>query len=289
MIAQQMVNALSLGASYALVALGFTLVFGVLRILNMAHGSIAIVGAYVALVVSSALHLNLLVSVLVGMIVAGMIGALTERLVIRPTITNEMAPFIATLGLTMVLENGLSEVFGPDPKGFPSNVGVGTYEFWGMTITATQLLMTAVSIGLLVGLSYMVMRTQLGRYIRATAESRETAAFLGVDTGQVGLITLVIASTVAGAAGVLLGQYFGVLTPFIGTNIAVKGLIVLIVGGMGNFYGAMITGLILGFVEVFATVYLSSSFGNMAGYILLVVILLIKPSGLFGSTAAARD
>jgi branched-chain amino acid transport system permease protein len=288
MIWQQLVNGVSLGASYALIALGYNLVFGVLGVLNMAHGDLAIVGAYGALVLAQLLGLGLVASVVAGMVGAGLAGAIAERVVIRPVVTSPVGPFITTIGLSMVSEFGLSQIFGPDPKAFPSG-SQDVYEIGSVSITGAQILIGVIAILLLVGLSWMVMRTQLGRFIRAIAENRETAAFLGVNVDRVGILTLVIASSIAGAAGVLLGQYYGAMTPFLGLRIGLKGLIVLIVGGVGNFYGTMVTGLLLGLIEVYTTVLVSSAYTDLSGYLLLFLILVAKPTGLFGGAALQRD
>lgn len=289
MLLQQTVNAVTLGCSYALVALGFALVFGVMNIFNMAHGAIAIFGAYLAVVVSTALHLSLLLTLVLGITLAALVGAVSEILVMRPTNKNELAPFVATLGLTYILEHGLAEVFGPDLISFPSTTGVQVYEVLGVTITTGQVLMLMVGVVLLVVLTYLVMRTQVGRLIRATAESRETAAFLGINASLVGMITIVLACSVGGAAGVLLGQYYGSLSPFLGMDLVLKAMVILIVGGTTSFYGSMVVALLLGFIEVYATAFSSAAAADMSAYVLLIVILLLRPEGLFGAKSVARD
>jgi branched-chain amino acid transport system permease protein len=286
MLAQQLINALSLGSVYALFALGFTLVFGVLGVINLSHGAIFMLGSYVALLVVDQLAMPLWTGLLVAMLVTGLIGLLVDFLVLKPLRARNaphLAPMIATIGIAIILTNLAQGLFGAENKRFP----VGTIP--EESISLGQLHVTAVQVGIVV-ISFLLMavllaimrRTQLGRALRAIAESPKAAYLLGINVEGLFYLTSFSAAALGGAAGVLVGLSFNAISPFMGQPMLHKGIAVIILGGMGDIRGAMFAGLFLGFAEVLTVAYISSDFRDAVGFGLLFLILLIRPSGMFG-------
>ena len=286
MLAQQLINALSLGSVYALFALGFTLVFGVLGVINLSHGAIFMLGSYVALLVVDQLAMPLWTGLLVAMLVTGLIGLMVDFLVLKPLRARNaphLAPMIATIGVAIILTNLAQGLFGAENKRFP----VGTIP--EESISMGQLHVTAVQVGIVV-ISFLLMavllaimrRTQLGRALRAIAESPKAAYLLGINVEGLFYLTSFSAAALGGAAGVLVGLSFNAISPFMGQPMLHKGIAVIILGGMGDIRGAMFAGLFLGFAEVLTVAYISSDFRDAVGFGLLFLILLIRPSGMFG-------
>jgi len=283
---QQMVNGITLGSTYALIALGYTLIFGVLNIVNMAHGEIFMFGAFVGLMLAT--HFNVgIFGALVGAMVAGAgLGYLMERLALRPLRRRnapELAPLISTIGVSIFLESLALRLFGPQAQSFPLIYSTQLFEIGGIKISAVQILILAISFSLMLVLRFWLSKTRLGKSIRATAENIETANLLGVDTQKIIVLTVMLASALGGGAGVLVGLAFNAIEPTMGITMGFKGLAVLILGGLGNITGAMVGGLLLGVAEIFSVAYGVSSYRDAVAFGLIIVLLFIRPQGLFGS------
>ncbi len=277
---QQLINGIGLGCTYALVALGYALVFGVLNVLNMAHGDVFMIGAYLGLFALVFLNVHPILSVLFAFIGTFMLGMLMERLAIRPTKGIHLAPLITTIGVSIILQNMVRTVYGPQQERMPVESGILT--FGSITLPSILLINLAVSILLMIGLSVWINKAKMGKAIQAAAENAEIASAYGINVGMIMTITVGLASGLGGLAGVLLGMTLGSVSPFIGINFGLKGLIILIVGGVGNIYGAMVVGMMLGITEIFSVTFLSSVFRDVIGFSILIIILLFKPTGLFG-------
>lgn len=286
MFEQQFINALSLGSVYALFALGFTLIFGVLGVINLSHGAVFMLGSYAALLLVEHLALPLWAAVLLAMVVGGLIGLLIDLIVLKPLRKRNaphLIPMIATIGVTIMLTSMAQGVFGVATKRFPS----GTIP--EESITIGDLHITAVQIGIIVTAFILMMillvvmrRTQLGRALRAIAESPKAAYLLGINVEGLFLFTSFAAAALGAAAGVLVGLSFNAISPFMGQPMLHKGIAVIILGGMGDIRGALIGGLFLGFAEVMTVAYISSDFRDAVAFGLLFLILLFRPSGMFG-------
>lgn len=287
MLEQQLINALALGSVYALFALGFTLVFGVLGVINLAHGAIFMLGSYAALLLVERLALPLWLALPLAMGATGLIGLSVDFLVLKPLRKRQaphLTPMIATIGVAIMLTNLAQGLFGAENQRFP----VGTIP--ADNITIGQLHISAVQIGIVV-IAFLLMvlllavmrRTQLGRALRAIAESPKAAYLLGINVERLFHLTSFAAAALGGAAGVLVGLSFNAISPFMGQPMLHKGIAVIILGGMGDIRGAMIGGLFLGFAEVLTVAYISSDFRDAIAFGLLFLILLIKPSGMFGT------
>ena len=286
MLEQQLINALSLGSVYALFALGFTLVFGVLGVINLSHGAIFMLGSYVALILVEQLALPLWLAMLLAMLASGLIGLIVDYVVLRPLRKRNaphLAPMIATIGVAIILTNLAQGLFGAENKRFPSGIiPEDSYTFGSVHVTAVQIGIVVVSFVLMLILLGVMRRTQLGRALRAIAESPKAAYLLGINVEGLFYLTSFAAAALGGAAGVLVGLSFNAITPFMGQPMLHKGIAVIILGGMGDIRGAMIAGLFLGFAEVLTVAYLSSDFRDAVGFGLLFLILLVRPSGMFG-------
>ena len=286
MFEQQLLNALSLGSVYALFALGFTLVFGVLGVINLSHGAIFMLGSYSALLLVEKLALPLWLALLVAMLITGVIGLAVDYLVLRPLRARNAphpSPMIASIGVAIMLTNLAQGLFGAENKRFPlGTIPEQSISIGELHVTAVQIGIVVISFVLMVILLVVMRRTQLGRALRAIAESPKAAALLGINVEQLFLLTSFAAAALGGVAGVLVGLSFNAISPFMGQPMLHKGIAVIILGGMGDIRGALIGGLFLGFAEVMSVAYLSSDFRDAVAFGLLFVILLVRPSGMFG-------
>lgn len=286
MLEQQLINALSLGSVYALFALGFTLVFGVLGVINLSHGAIFMLGSYAALLLVEKLAMPLWLALLAAMLVTGLIGLAVDYLVLKPLRARNaphLTPMIATIGVAIMLTNLAQGLFGAENKRFPSGtIPEQSATFGQVHITAVQVGIVAISVVLMIVLLAVMRRTQLGRALRAIAESPKAAYLLGINVEGLFYMTSFAAAALGGAAGVLVGLSFNAISPFMGQPMLHKGIAVIILGGMGDIRGALIGGLFLGFAEVMSVAYISSDVRDAVAFGLLFLILLVRPSGMFG-------
>lgn len=292
MLGQQLVNALSLGGVYALFALGFTLVFGVLGVINLSHGAVFMVGAYAALVAVTELHLPLPAALLFAFLVSGLVGLLIDVAVLRPLRERNaphLIPMIATIGLGIALNNLAQGVFGAENRRFPPElIPHGAFEFAGLHMTVVELGIVLLSFVLMTVLLLGLKRTQLGRAMRAIAESPKAASLLGINVEGLFRLTSFVAAGLGGIAGVLIGLYSNALFPLMGQPVLHKGIAVIILGGMGDIRGAMLAGLFLGFAEVLSVAYIGSTMRDAVAFGALFLVLLLRPKGLFGQVQERR-
>ena len=286
MLDQQLVNALSLGCVYALFALGFTLIFGVLGVINLSHGAVFMVGAYAAAEFMRVSGMPLWVGLPFAFAFCGVLGFLVDVLVLKPLRKRNaphLIPMIATIGVAIILNNGVQGIFGAENLRFPAGtIPDDALVIAGIHVTALELGIIFASFVLMAVLMLALQRTQLGRALRAIAESPKAAYLVGVNVEGLFYLTSFAAAALGGAAGVLVGLSFNAISPFMGQPMLHKGIAVIILGGMGDIRGAMIGGLFLGFAEVLTVAYISSDFRDAVAFGLLFLILLVKPSGMFG-------
>ncbi|MPZ96490.1 MAG: branched-chain amino acid ABC transporter permease [Propionibacteriales bacterium] len=284
---QQILNGLFAGSIYALFAIGFTLVFGVLDRLNLAHSAVFTAAAFVGieLVVTGGLPIWLAIPAV--LLFGAILGLIIERLAFRPLKDRHDAHFaglISSIALGGMVIALLQARYGPDTRRFPADAFPDTaFELAGVRVTLLQIVILAVSIGLMLGLAFLVTRTRLGRGMRAVAENPHAARVLGVNVNRVTATTFAISSALGAVAGVLLALYVNSAQLTMGFNIELKGLAVIIVGGMGSLKGAMVGGLVLGLAEAFAVQYVGSSWRDVVAFGLLFGILLLRPQGMFGA------
>ena len=292
MLAQQLVNAVSLGGVYALFALGFTLIFGVLNVVNLAHGAIFMLGAYAALQAVIHLRLPLLVATLVAIVITGLAGWLLDKLIFAPLRARRaphLAPMIATIGLAISLNSLVQGFFGAENLRFPAAaLQADALSLGGVQITWLELRIITLAFVLMAALLWGLKKTRVGCALRGLAESPKAAALLGVDVEGLFRMTSVIAAALGRGAGVLIALYTNAVFPQMGQPMLHKGIAVVILGGMGDIRGALIGGFFLGFAEVLSVVYIGSTMRDAAAFGLLFVVLLLRPEGLFGKAAQRR-
>lgn len=287
---QQIVNGLFLGSIYALFALGYTLVFGVLDILNLAHAAVFMLACFVALALVGDLGLHILVALPLAVVAAGVLGLVLERVAFRPLrgrANSNFSGLISSLAVAIVFEAVALEVWGPNVERFPfGTVTAGKpIPFLGAEISRLQLTTVGVAVLFFLALTWLVTRTRLGREVRAVAESPRAARILGVDVDRVIAASFFISSALGGAAGVLYGLAYNAIAPDMGRSVELKGLAVIILGGMGSMPGAVIAGFALGLSEVFVVAHLGASYRDVVSFAGLFLILVLRPRGLLGAAS----
>jgi branched-chain amino acid transport system permease protein len=290
MFAEQLINGITLGSIYAIVALGYTLVFGVLDIINMAHGEIFMFGAFIGMTVVTSMGAPLWAGFLGAILATAALGYLLERLALRPlrgrSSVSHLAPLISTIGVSILLENAAQKLFGAGNHLFETPFAEIQFHVGSVPVYLVQAVILGIAVLLMAGLSLWLYRTKAGKALRATAESLETAGILGIDTTRMITATVIIASVMGGIAGVLVGMAFNFINNQMGLPMGLKGLAIIIFGGMGSVPGAVVGGIILGLSETFAVAYGSSGYRDAIAFFIIIAVLLVKPKGLFGGAAA---
>ncbi|MDA3145826.1 branched-chain amino acid ABC transporter permease [Leucobacter sp. UCMA 4100] len=283
---QQLLNGVFIGSIYALFAIGFTLVFGILDRLNLAHPAVFAASAFVGIGIAEKLELSIWVIMLIVFVFGAILGLIIERFAFRPLKNRADAHFaglIASIAMSGMIVALLQAVFGPNTRRFPQGtVPEGSIEVFGASATYLQIAILAISIGLVIALTILVQRSSLGRSMRAVAENPTAARVLGISVDRVTATTFAISSALGAVAGVLFALNVNSAQLSMGSSIELKGLAVIILGGMGSLPGALAGGLILGIAEVFAIQYFGSSWRDLIAFALLFIILLLRPQGLFG-------
>jgi branched-chain amino acid transport system permease protein len=288
-LGQQVLNGIFVGSIYALFAVGYTLVFGVLDILNLAHQAVFMLSAFAALVLVERAHLSIWIALPVAIVFGGLLGIFLERIAFRPLrgrAGSNLSGLISSIAMATVFEAIAAQIFGPDISRFPQGtfpdrmVQVGT-----ASASLLQICIVGLSVLLMVILTLLLARTRLGRGIRAVAESPRAARVLGIDVDRVIAVSFFVSSALAGAAGVLFGLAFNSISPDVGRSVELKGLAVIILGGMGSVPGAVVAGFAIGLVEVFTVAYVGSSYRDAVSFAVLFIVLVARPRGLFGQVA----
>ena len=298
---QQFINGLTQGSIYALIALGYTMVYGVLRLINFAHGDVYMLGAYFGVFAAARFGarpdgtfspLAALASFAVAMVGAAIVGILIERFAYRPLRNSpKLTLLITAIGVSMLLEYGGQLIFGPNPQAFPPLIqdrpliDQGT---WSLSVV--QLLIIVVAALLMLALQFIVQRTKVGRAMRAVSLDRAAAALMGINTEVVIAITFALGSALAAAAGVLTGIYQPTITPLIGLQVGLKAFVAAVLGGIGSIPGAMLGGLLMGFAEVLVISLVpgGSNYADAIAFSILIVVLLFKPAGIMGRNVAEK-
>jgi branched-chain amino acid transport system permease protein len=295
---QHTLNGLSLGAIYALIALGYTMVYGVLKFINFAHGEIFMLGAYFGYYVGNALGVNqdkqgfwiFLPVLLLSMAGTALIGFIVEKLAYRPL---RKAPrlnvLITAVGVSLLFQFGAQMVFGPNPRPFPPLINTNlTYHLGSIQMDMIQILVIVVALALMLALEFILNKTKSGKAMRAVAHNHETALLLGVNVNQVISLTFVIGSALAGAGGILVGLSYPRIDPLMGMLPGLKAFVAAVLGGIGNVRGAVVGALLMGLSEQYIVVYGSSTFRDALAFAVLIFILIFRPTGLFGKRVAEK-
>ena len=292
MLAQQLVNGVLLGATYALFALGFTLMFGVLRVINLTYGFYFSAGALIAWWLTRSLGLSIWTALPVASLGAGAIAVVLDWLLLsrlRRLHAPELSFLMVTLGGVLALYAALTAWLGPDIRRLPPGViSAEAFTLGPVRVTAAQLLILGVTAVLVAALTALMRGTRLGLAIRAMAEKPDAAQLMGIDTGRAAATVSFISGCLAGAGGVLIGLNFNAIHPYMGETMMLRGFVVIIVGGMGDLRGAVVAGFALGVIEVLTAGYLSSGLKEAVAFLILVAVLWTRPSGLFGRAVIRR-
>jgi branched-chain amino acid transport system permease protein len=292
MLAQQIINGLSLGGVYALFALGFTLIFGVLNVINLAHGAIFMIGAYAALHAVLVFHFTILPAILVAVVTTGVAGWILDQFIFAPLRARRaphLAPMIATIGVAICLTSLVEGYFGSENLRFPPDILPSrTLSLAGVQVNWLDLKIVLLALALMGVMLWVIRDSTMGRALRSVAESPKAAALLGANVEGLFRATSVIASILGGVAGVLIALYTNAVFPHMGQPMLHKGIAVVIIGGMGDVRGALIGGFFLGFAEVLTVAYIGSTMRDAVAFGLLFSVLLLRPAGLFGHAPQRR-
>lgn len=302
---QQLINGLVLGSIYALVALGYTMVYGILELINFAHGEVAMIGAMVCLAVANTLLAQaglpgaavLGIGALAAIGVCILLGFSIERIAYRPLRrAPRLAPLITAIGVSIVLQNAAMMIWGKQYIPFPSLLTATPFHAGGATVTDVQIGIVLLSALVMAALVFLVQKTKLGRAMRATAQSPEVAGLMGVNTNHVISLTFVIGSALAAIAGIMVSAYYGIAHYYMGFLLGLKAFSAAVLGGIGNIAGAMLGGLLLGVIESLGAGYigpltggvLGSNYQDVFAFFVLILVLVFRPSGLLGERVAER-
>ncbi|ANN66875.1 high-affinity branched-chain amino acid ABC transporter permease LivH [Bordetella bronchialis] len=294
-LTQQFFNGLSLGAIYALIAIGYTMVYGIIGMINFAHGEIYMIGAYVGLVTLTAIGaqsgtpvpLIVAAMLIVAMAVTGVYGFAVERVAYRPLRSSpRLVALISAIGMSIFLQNWVALGQGARDMAVP-NIIFGAVSFkmgenFDVTVPYSRIMIIVVTVVLMIGLSLFIKYSRMGRASRACSQDMHMANLLGIDTNRVISFTFVLGAVLAAVGGVLIALTIGKLNPFIGFIVGIKAFTAAVLGGIGSIPGAMLGGALLGLVETFAAAYISSQYKDIIAFLLLVLILLFRPTGLLG-------
>ncbi len=293
---QQLINGFSLGAIYALIALGYTMVYGVLRLINFAHGDVYMLGAFAGYYLANALDLDANPSVLGAIVVTmgamavcAFIGILIERFAYRPVRHHSrLTSLITAIGVSLLLEYGGQVVFGATPRFFPQMIASEIYSVGGVQITNQNLLIIIVALVMMFGLEFIVHRTRIGKAMRATSFNLAVAKLMGINTNYVIAFTFALGSALAAVGGVMVALAIPRIDPLMGLMTGLKAFVAAVLGGIGNIPGAMIGGVLIGLMETWLSATAYSTYRDAAAFAVLILILLIRPAGIMGSTAVEK-
>ncbi|MCX7732174.1 MAG: branched-chain amino acid ABC transporter permease [candidate division WOR-3 bacterium] len=282
---QQLINGIQLGFVYALIALGYTMVYGIVRLINFAHGDVFMVGAYLGFFALTSWHLPFPVAIILAMVGCALLGVFIERVAYKPLRrAARISALITAIGVSLFLEyfSSLKFVFGPYFRAYPRPFPIRTFTIAGITISNIQIIVLAVAILLMIALTIFVNRTKTGLAMRAVSFDHDTARLMGIDVDNIISITFGIGAALAGAGGVLYGIAYPQIHPFMGIMPGLKAFIAAVLGGIGIIPGALLGAIIMGIVEKLTEVYISSTLRDAAAFGILILVLLIRPSGILG-------
>ncbi|WP_425059424.1 High-affinity branched-chain amino acid transport system permease protein LivH [Sporomusa carbonis] len=288
-LVQQLINGISLGSIYALIALGYTMVYGIIRLINFAHGDIYMLGAYAGFFAITVFKFSFIPALIFSMAAAGIVGMFIERAAYRPLRqAPKIAVLITAIGVSLFLEYGGMLLVSPQPRTFPAVFTAEVYKIGGMVINSQQVIILVVSLLLMVILTYVVHRTKIGKAMRAVSFDTDAARLMGIDVDRVISFTFGIGSALAAAAGVLVGIYYNSIDPLMGIMPGLKAFVAAVLGGIGSIPGAMLGGTILGVIEALVSGFWSSTFRDAVAFAILIIILLWKPAGLLGKNVREK-
>jgi branched-chain amino acid transport system permease protein len=286
---QQLINGLSIGSVYALIALGYTMVYGIIKLINFAHGDIFMFGAYVGMVAITTFKLNFFAALIVAMAVTALFGVIIERVAYKPLRkSSKTAALITAIGVSFLIQNGTQLIMGANIYAFPQIIANQYFDIYGVRINLLQLIIFFTSIILMFILQFIVRKTKLGRAMRSVAVDKDASVLMGVNVDNTITITFAIGSALAAAAGIMVGLYYIKIYPFMGFAPGLKAFVAAVFGGIGIIPGAMIGGFAIGLIETLVAGYGSTLYKDAVVYGILILILIVKPSGLLGKNVKEK-
>lgn len=291
MLLQQLVNGITIGSMYALVAIGYSMIFSVLELINFSNGSMYMLGGYVTLMIYLKLQGHFLVAFVLGLVIVALVGYSVDRFALRPLRkrkTTKMAALMSTFGVGIMIDNAIQLLFGSETKSFPNLLDFGRFEIGNTVISWTQIIILVACTLLMVGLSLIVYRTKVGKAMRSTAENVDAAMLMGVDVKRVISMTFVISAVMATVAGVLVSMYYQSVDLNMSFQVGMKTFAAAVLGGVGVLPGAMVGGISIGVLETLGASYISSGYRDAIAFAVMILVLLIKPSGLFGKPKTSK-
>lgn len=290
MIFQQLTNGLTLGMVYALIAVGYSLVFGILRLVNFSHGSVYAFGAHMAMVFV-AMKFGMFPALLLSIILTGILGIAIDKLALAPLRVKKskgIAALITTIGISYIIQNLLMIIFGSQTKYFPKLFDYGNINIGGVSFNSTQLFIFVVSLLLLLLLTYIIRATKVGLAMRAVEQNQKAAYLMGIDVNYIITFTFFLGGASAAIAGTLISGYYQVVYPNMGYLAGLKAFSAAVLGGIGVLHGSIFGGLVVGVSESFAATYLGGSYRDAIAFLILIIVLLVKPTGLFGKKGITK-
>ncbi len=288
---QQLINGISLGSIYALIALGYTMVYGIINLINFAHGDVYMMGAYVGFVVTTSLHLGFVPSLIIAMAFCAVLGVVIEKVAYKPIRNStRIAALITAISVSLFLEYGMVYLVSPEKKIIPDILPKDSIKLFNgnVILDYKNIIVIVITIVLMIGLQYIVYRTRVGKAMRAVSQDSDAAELMGIDVNRTISYTFAIGSALAGAAGVLVGAYYNTFDPLMGLLPGLKAFIAAVIGGIGVIPGAVFGGFFLGLTETFVSAYGNSLYRDAVAFGLLIVILIIKPRGLLGKNVKEK-
>ena len=286
---QQLVNGLILGSVYALLALGYTMVYGIIKLINFAHGDIYMVGAFMGYFLLNSWKVNFFVALLLAMVGTAILGVVIEYLAYRPLRhSTRIAALITAIGVSFFLEYAMVFFVGANTRAFPQVIHTVRYNVGPISISNIQLMILGVSILLMVILQFIIQKTKMGKAMRAVSVDSDAAQLMGINVNRTISFTFALGSALAGAGGVLIGLYYNAIEPLMGMTPGIKAFVAAVLGGIGIIPGAALGGFVIGLLETFATAIGLSDFRDAIVYAILIVILLIRPAGILGKNVKEK-
>ena len=283
-IIQQLVNGISLGSIYALIALGYTMVYGIVKLINFAHGDVFMVGSFVGFYSITFLHLSFFPALILSMVACALFGVLIERIAYKPLRNaTRIAALITAIGVSLLIENGMIFFRGAQLEAYPNDIlPTNKIDLLGVTVESKSLLILGVSVALMIILQFVVHKTKIGKAMRAVSHDAEAAKLMGINVNNTISATFAIGSSLAGAAGVIFGTYYYKIEPLMGVIPGLKAFVAAVLGGIGIIPGAMVGGLLLGVIESLVSAVGGSLWRDGVAFIVLILILIFMPQGIFG-------
>lgn len=286
---QQLVNGLILGSVYALLALGYTMVYGIIKLINFAHGDIYMMGAFMGYFLINSLHLNFFLALILAMVGTAALGVLVEFLAYRPLRNStRIAALITAIGVSFFLEYVMVYFVGANTRSFPQVIETVRYNFGPISLTNIQLMILIISLILMVLLQVIVQKTKMGKAMRAVSVDSDAAQLMGINVNRTISFTFALGSALAGAAGVFIALYYNSLEPLMGMTPGLKSFVAAVLGGIGIIPGAALGGFVIGLLETFATAFGMSDFRDAIVYGILILILLVRPAGILGKNVKEK-